>query len=80
MREVLVRVLAEDYQAQLTALRCPVELVWGDDDTEAPLAMASSALPLLAEGRLTVCQGAGHLLPLSAPAALRGVLERYRQE
>jgi pimeloyl-ACP methyl ester carboxylesterase len=37
MRDVLVRLVNERYDDALAALQCPVELVWGDDDTEAPV-------------------------------------------
>ena len=78
MRQVLVRVVNETYDDQLRALQCPVELVWADDDTEAPLAVAEGVAGLLARPNLTVCRGAGHLLPLTAPEALRRAIERHR--
>ena len=37
MRDVLVRLVNERYDDALSALRCPVELVWGDDDPDAPV-------------------------------------------
>jgi pimeloyl-ACP methyl ester carboxylesterase len=78
MREVLVTVVNEDYEAQLDQLRGPVELVWGDDDTAAPLAGARRAEARLgARARLTIVPGAGHLTPLSAPAALREAIARH---
>jgi pimeloyl-ACP methyl ester carboxylesterase len=78
MRQVLVRTVNESYEEQLSAVRCPVELVWGDDDTEAPLSMAETAAELLGSTRFTVCPGAGHLVPLTAPEALRQAIERHR--
>jgi pimeloyl-ACP methyl ester carboxylesterase len=77
MRKVLVRAVNERYDAQLAAIRCPVTLVWGDDDSAAPLAMARLAAEMLTDARLVVCPGAGHLTPLTVPAALReAVIER----
>jgi pimeloyl-ACP methyl ester carboxylesterase len=76
MRAVLVRVLSETYDEQLSLLRCPVELVWADDDTEVPLAVAEKALDLLPGAVLTRCGPAGHLTPVTAPEALRGALDR----
>jgi pimeloyl-ACP methyl ester carboxylesterase len=78
MRQVLVRTVNETYDDQLRAVRCPVELVWGDDDTEAPLSVAEWAAGLLARPNLTVCRGAGHLVPLTAPDTLRLAIERHR--
>lgn len=77
MRQVLVTSLAECLEGQLAQLRCPVHLVWGDDDTAAPLAGAEKARDLLGQrADLTVCPGAGHLVPLTAADTLRGVVER----
>lgn len=82
MRQVHGRAVAESYEAQLDALRCPVTLVWGDDDVTAPLAVAEAALARLHDGKasdaeLVVLHGAGHLVPLRAPGALREAVERH---
>lgn len=76
MRQVLVRMVAERYDQWLAALRCPVELVWGDDDSAAPLAVAQTVVSAVPAARLTVCPGAGHLIPLTAAAALRQAVDR----
>jgi len=71
MRQVLVKTLAEHYEDQLAAIGCPISLVWGDNDTAAPLAAAEELVRIHPGTTLTVCPGAGHLTPLTAPAALR---------
>jgi pimeloyl-ACP methyl ester carboxylesterase len=76
MRQVLVRLLAEDYGPALRSLRCPVELVWGQDDAEAPLAAAEWVQGVVPRASLTVCPGAGHLTPLTAPGQLRAAVDR----
>lgn len=76
MRQVLVRLLAERYEDDLAAVRCPLELVWGDDDTAAPLAMARHVADRVPGATLTVCPGAGHLLPLTRPDDLRAAVDR----
>ena len=76
MRGVHVRVVNESYDEQLAAIRVPVELVWGDDDAEVPLAVAEAASHLLADARLTSVPGAGHLTPITAPEALRAAVLR----
>jgi pimeloyl-ACP methyl ester carboxylesterase len=78
MRDILVRALSEDYGPALAALRCPVELVWGDNDTAAPLAVAERLEAELSGAHLVVCEGAGHITPLSVPGELRAALERLR--
>ena len=76
MRDVLVRLVNEDYEEQLAAISCPVELVWGDTDTAAPLADAERAAARLADAHLTVVPGAGHLTVRTAPDAIRAAIER----
>ncbi len=80
MRPVLVRMIAEDYAEPVAALRCPVELVWGDDDDVVPLAMARTLVATIPDARLTVCPGAGHFVPTAAPADLRSAVERLVSE
>jgi len=76
MREVLVRLVNESYSDVLSALRCPVELVWGEKDTEAPLAVAEGIRSFVPQATLTVCSGAGHLTPIECPGELRAAVER----
>ncbi|HVM66821.1 MAG TPA: alpha/beta hydrolase [Acidimicrobiales bacterium] len=80
MRDVLVRSLAETgdgtYRRALTEVACPVELVWGEHDTAAPLGIAEEALTHVSDGRLTVVPGGSHFVPTEAPAVLRAALDR----
>ena len=76
MRDVLVRLVNERYEDALSALRCPVELLWGDDDEEAPVQTAESLAAAIPGAHLEICAGAGHLVPLTAPLALRAAVER----
>ena len=77
MRAVHVVAVNENYEDQLRAVRCPVELVWGDDDTEAPLAVAEQAATILGDrAHLTVVPGAGHMTPFTAADALRAAIDR----
>ena len=74
MRGVFVKVLAEQYREQMAAAGCPVDLVWGDADTEAPLEMAVRARALFPSARLLVLPGVGHLTPTEAPRELAEVI------
>ena len=56
---------------------CPVDLVWGEDDTEVPVEVAERARPLFgstAPTTLTTLPGVGHLTPTEAPRPLRPVI------
>jgi pimeloyl-ACP methyl ester carboxylesterase len=84
MRDVLVRLVHENYDQELSRLRGPVELVWGELDTAAPLRGAQRAEAMLAEAgvavRLTVDPGGNHDTPLRHPAELRAGLDRLLLE
>jgi pimeloyl-ACP methyl ester carboxylesterase len=78
MRGVLVKAVNESYEVPLQAYPGPVELVWGDNDDQAPLAVAEAAVESCRQPRLTVCAGAGHFVPLKAPDCLRDAILRHR--
>lgn len=62
MRDILVRLVNEDYRDDLAALHLPVTMVWGELDDAAPVAGARLAADLVAGARLEVVPAAGHLL------------------
>jgi pimeloyl-ACP methyl ester carboxylesterase len=70
MRDVLVRVVGEDYVHDLARLTMPVQLVWGADDDAAPLAGARLAAEVLGV-EVEVVPGAGHLLEGAVADAVR---------
>jgi pimeloyl-ACP methyl ester carboxylesterase len=74
MRAVFVKLLAERYVDQMAAIDCPVDLVWGDADTDVPLEVAERALPLFPSARLVALPGVGHLTPTEAPGALARII------
>lgn len=77
MRDVFVTLVQEDYTEALSQIACPVELVWGDDDTAVPLAVAHRIQAAIPGGaHLVVCEGAGHMTPMSVPGELRAAIER----
>ncbi|CAN5889229.1 alpha/beta hydrolase [soil metagenome] len=82
MRDVLVTVVNESYEAELATLEVPVWLLWGRDDREVPVAVAKAAASIIraAGGRvdLEVLEGVGHHVPVAAPQALRQSIEAIR--
>lgn len=71
MRGVLVRVVGEDYREDLARITTPVHMVWGELDDAASPAGARMAADLLADVRLDVVPGAGHLIEGDLERALR---------
>ena len=59
MRQILVRLVNEEYDAEMPKVACPTVLLWGRDDTAAPLAVAEQAVQRIHGSRLVVVDG-GH--------------------
>ena len=76
MRDVLVTVVNETYEAQLGEISQPVELVWGRRDDEVPFEVAERAAKMLAAARLTVVDDAGHFVPTEAAPSLTDAISR----
>ncbi len=70
MRNILVRLLAENYEDDLSAIACPTEVVWGEDDRDVPLEVARVIAKTISGATLTVLPGVGHLVPVEAAGAL----------
>lgn len=79
MREVLVKVLHENYDEQLRALKCPLSLVYGELDTAAPPAVAHAIKARCDHASVEIVPGQGHALsgPLGdrIEAAVQGYLD-----
>ncbi len=75
MRAIHVKLVNETYEAQIDAVKTPTELVWGDNDTAAPLVVAQQ-LEARLNAHLTVVSGAGHMTPLTAANELHAAIDR----
>ena len=71
MRGVMVRTVNETYEADLTAIRVPVRMVWGENDTEAPMPLGRNASGLIDGASFRVVEGGGHLLEGAVADAVR---------
>lgn len=71
MRDVLVRVVTEDYRAELDRVRCPVALVWGERDQVVPPEVATRAAAHIDQlALLAQVGGAGHDVHVDSPGAV----------
>ena len=78
VRDVLVTVLGESYEAVLGEISCPVSLVWGEEDHEVPVEVARRAAVAIQHAEVVVLPGIGHMTPIDAPRAIRDALLRLR--
>jgi pimeloyl-ACP methyl ester carboxylesterase len=74
MRDTLVRLVNEDYRTQVAQVKCRTTMVWGAQDTAAPLPMAQEAAALFGEAELRVSESSGHLLDPALVSLLREAL------
>jgi pimeloyl-ACP methyl ester carboxylesterase len=70
MREILVKVVNEDYRDDLARISAPVRMVWGEHDTAAPTDAGRAAAELIG-APFTVVPGAAHLLEGALRDAVR---------
>jgi pimeloyl-ACP methyl ester carboxylesterase len=70
MREILVKVVNEDYREDLARITAPVRMVWGENDTAAPTDAGRAAAELVGAS-FTVVPGAAHLLEGALRDAVR---------
>ena len=75
MRDILVKVVNEEYPEQLQLIRSPVHMIWGADDDEVPVAVARDASQLLGDCQLEVLDGVGHHVPIQAPKSIRRAVD-----
>ncbi len=71
MRDILVRVVQEDYRDDLAKIAVPVRLVWGADDDAAPAGLAREAAALIEGSTYRDLPGQGHLLTPALSTAVR---------
>jgi len=74
IRDVLVASVAESLEEELIAIRVPVVLLWGSNDTEVPLDVATAAQAFVSTSELRVLEGVGHLVPTEQPDALAAIV------
>lgn len=72
MRDVLVTVVNESYESELSTIDLPVRLLWGKNDTEVPVEVAERAMEILGKrSSLAIVEHGGHLLPVTDPDRVR---------
>lgn len=80
MRGTLVRLVNEDLRTLLPALRLPVLLIWGDQDTETPIDDGRLMERLIPDAGLVVFEGAGHYAYLEQPGRFCRIVEVFLRD
>lgn len=80
MRATFVKVVNEDLAALLPSIQASTLLVWGDRDTETPLALGRRMVRLIPGAALAIIAGAGHYPFLDQFGKFRLVVGRFLRE
>jgi pimeloyl-ACP methyl ester carboxylesterase len=75
MRDILVKTVNENYDADLARITAPTWLVWGEHDTAAPTAAGKVAAERIRGARWSVVAGEAHLLTPKLDVAVRAAVE-----
>ncbi|MEI6453730.1 MAG: alpha/beta hydrolase [Actinomycetes bacterium] len=75
MREVLVKVVSEDYREALLTMQSPLSMVWGEGDRDVPLDIAKQVCEILPSALLDVVVGSGHDVVIEAPERVRQAID-----
>ena len=80
MRGTLVRLVNEDLRGLLPNLHLPVLLIWGDQDSEAPLDDGRLMERLIPDAGLVVFEGAGHFAYLEQPGRFCRIVDVFLRD
>jgi pimeloyl-ACP methyl ester carboxylesterase len=75
MRDILVKTVNENYDADLARITVPTWLVWGENDTAAPTAAGKVASERIRGARWVVVADEAHLLTPKLGVAVRSAIE-----
>lgn len=76
-RAALACLVTFDRRADLANIRVPTLLVAGEEDTNAPLKTMTRMAEAIANARLEVLAGIGHLAPLECPDRYAAIVRRF---
>ena len=77
MRATMVRLVNADLRDELTRVRAPTLLIWGERDAETPLDDARTMERLLTDGGLVVFEGAGHFAYAEQPDRFARIVDVF---
>lgn len=72
-----MQLVTQNFSAELPGLRLPILLLWGEDDTTAPLRIAQAVQARLPDARLQVFANTGHMPMREATYAFNLALHQF---
>jgi pimeloyl-ACP methyl ester carboxylesterase len=80
MRATLVRLVNEDLTPLLPRIKAPVLLIWGEHDSETPIADARHMEQLIPDCGLVVFENAGHFSYLEQPGRFVRIVDVFLRD
>ncbi len=77
MRKTLVNLVNSDLSDILPNIKCPVLLIWGENDTAVPLCLAQKMEKLIPDAGLCVIKGGSHFAFLEYPGQTNLILGSF---
>lgn len=77
LRNTMVNVVNTDLRHLLPSFSCPTLLIWGENDTDTPLADAKIIESLIKDSGLCVIKNAGHFAFLDNPVQTAAILKSF---
>jgi pimeloyl-ACP methyl ester carboxylesterase len=73
----MARASAEDLRPDLSSVKAPALLVYGDQDVRAPLSVAEHLVAAMPRAELVVLSGVGHVCNIEAPHAFNEAVRAF---
>lgn len=77
LRQTMVSLVNTDLRQEIPNISCPTLLIWGENDTDTPLACGKLMEKLIPDAGLCVIKGAGHFSFCERPAQVASILRSF---
>lgn len=77
MRKILVKVVNEDLKRVMPQIKAPTLLIWGENDTAAPVKDARIMEKLIKDSGLVVLKNTGHFSFIEKPGEVNIILDAF---
>lgn len=77
LRQTMVSLVNTDLSSEISNISCPTLLIWGENDTDTPLACAKTMEKLIPDAGLCVIKGTGHFSFCERPAQTASILRSF---
>jgi pimeloyl-ACP methyl ester carboxylesterase len=77
LKDIFMRVIAEDLSGAAQQVVTPSLLIWGAEDAATPLVEGQRLATLMPQAQLKVISGAGHFVHVEQPAAVAQLIQEF---